>query len=154
MLASISQAGLAPGQYYATIDITAPGAANSPQNVSVLLTVNPSGTEGGGIGFSTGGLILGGIAGGGTTSGQVSLFNPSNSTGSYSTTTTVNQGSGWLSVGPVNGTNGVLLPGTNTLAVQANFASLNSGLYKGAVTIAFDDGTTGTIEVAVIAETG
>jgi uncharacterized protein (TIGR03437 family) len=145
---SINQNGLTQGQYYGTINITASGAVNSPQSVSVLLTVQNTGTEGLGIVFSTGGVTLSGLAGSGTASGQVSLFNPSNTAGSYSTTTSVSQGSGWLSVSPAAGT---LNPGSNQLTVQANLSSLASGVYTGTVTVAFNDGTTGAIQVVVIA---
>ena len=121
---------------------------NSPQSVSVLLTVQQSGTEGAGIVFSTGGLTLGGTAGTGTATGQVSLFNPSNVAGSFATTTSVSQGSGWLSVSPASG---ALVPGSNQLTVQADLSGLASGVYNGVVTVAFDDGTTGAVQVALIA---
>ncbi len=147
---SIVQTNLAAGQYYGTIAITAPGATNSPQTISVLLTVNPSGTEAGGIGFSTGGLILTGLAGGGTVTGHVSVFNPSVTPGTYSVTTVVSQGSGWLSVGP--GT--TLAPGSNDLTIQANLAGRSPGVYSGTVTVAFDDGSTGVIEVTLLAKSG
>ena len=46
---SIVQTNLAPGEYYGNVAITAPGAWNSPQTISVLLTINPAGTEAGGL---------------------------------------------------------------------------------------------------------
>jgi len=143
---SVNPAGLAEGQYYGAIEIRAQGAVNSPQSVSVLLKVQKSGTKGAGIVFSTGGLLLGGTAG--IVTGPVGLFNPSNAAGSYATTTSVAQGSGWLSVSPASGT---LAPGPNQLTVQADLTGLESGLYNGVVTVAFDDGTTGAIQVTLLA---
>jgi uncharacterized protein (TIGR03437 family) len=145
---SVNPAGLAEGQYYGAVDIRAPGAVNSPQSLSVLLKIQKSETKGAGIVFSTGGLVLGGAAGGGAVSEPVSLFNPSNAAGSYATTTSVAQGSGWLSVSPASGT---LAPGSNQLTVQADLSGLESGVYTGVVTVAFDDGTTGAIQVALLA---
>jgi uncharacterized protein (TIGR03437 family) len=145
---SVNPAGLAEGQYYGSIDIRAPGAVNSPQSLSVLLTVQKSGTKGAGIVLSTGGLTLGGTAGAGTVSGQVNLFNPSDAPGTYATTASVAQGSGWLSVSPASGT---LAPGSNQLTVQADLSGLESGVYNGVVTVAFDDGTTAPIQIALIA---
>jgi uncharacterized protein (TIGR03437 family) len=147
---SIIQTNLAPGEYYGSIAITAPTAANSPQTISVLLTVDPSGTEAGGIGFSTGGLILTGLAGGATVTGHVSVFNPSVTPGTYSVTTVVSEGSGWLSVSPGQ----TLAPGSNDLAIQANLAGLSPGVYNGTVTAAFNDGSTRVIEVALLAKSG
>ena len=89
--------------------------------------------------------------------GHVSIFNPSATPGSFSTTTSVSGlgggrlgdivGGGWLTTGPP----GVLAPGSNDLAIQANLASLTAGVYAGAVTMAFDDGSARVIDVTLVA---
>jgi uncharacterized protein (TIGR03437 family) len=145
-------AGLSPGPFYGTLNVTAAGASNSPQTISVLLTINPAGTKGSGITFSSGGLTLTGTAGGAPVTGQVTMFNPSTTASSYSTTAVMNQGTGWLSV--QGGASGTLVPGTNTLTIKANAGAVTAGVFKGVVTVAFDDGTTGVIGVVLIAGSG
>ena len=144
---SVNQGVLAAGQYYGTVSIMASGASNSPQTLSVLLTVQRSGIEGAGVRFSAGGVVLSGTAGDSTTSATVTLFNPSSTAGSYSSTAAMTQGMGWLSLSPSSGN---LASGATGLTVQANLGSLASGIYKGAITLAFDDGTTGAIQVVLL----
>src|SRR5207249_3908937 len=43
--AAVNATGLAPGDYYGRIEVTAPAAGNTPQIVSVVLTVLPSGSD-------------------------------------------------------------------------------------------------------------
>jgi uncharacterized protein (TIGR03437 family) len=42
---TVNQSGLAPGDYYGLVQVDAPGAANTPQAVSVFLSVLPAGSD-------------------------------------------------------------------------------------------------------------
>src|SRR5262249_45423511 len=53
---SVNPAGLPVGQYYGSVNIAAPDAANNIQSVLVVLNVSAADTSGTPIGLSTGGL--------------------------------------------------------------------------------------------------
>ena len=59
---NVNQSGLAPGTYYGSIQIGAPGAGNSLQTVSVRFDVLPT-YQSPGATLSTSGLIVSGVAG-------------------------------------------------------------------------------------------
>ncbi len=149
---SVNTAGLPAGQYYGSVDIDAPNATNNPQSVVVLFNVAAASGTTNNVGFSTGGVILSGAAGSTTPpQQQISLFNPSNNTINYSATISTANGVGWLSISPASGQ---LLPGTTSISIAANLAELSSGVQTGTVDFAFDNGTTGVLQVAVIATSG
>jgi uncharacterized protein (TIGR03437 family) len=145
----VNQYGLPPGQYYGSIEIAAPNAVNSPQMVSVLLTVLPPTQTGSGVTFSTGGVLFTAAAGTQTPQQQqITLFNPTGSTVNYSSTTFSNAGGNWLTVSkPI----GELLPGANVLTVQADFSVLAAGVVNGTASFAFGDGSVQSIQVAAVA---
>jgi hypothetical protein len=145
---SVNSVGLPAGQYYGFLNILEPNAVNSPQSVLVVLNVTAAGGTTN-IGFSTGGIILSGPAGSSTAQQQqISLFNPSNGPINYSSAVLTSSGVGWLSVSPASGQ---LLPGNGSISIAANLSALSPGSQTGTVSIAFDNGTVGVIQVAVIA---
>ena len=136
---SVNPAGLPAGEYRGSVAIDVPNGSTNSQSITVLLNVAPADTTAVDIGFSPGGVIL--------PNGrqqQVSLFNPSNSTISYSSTISTSNGIGWLSISP---SSGQLLPGSNSVSVVANRMALLPGVQNGTVTFGFDDGTVGVIQV-------
>ena len=143
---TVDQTGLTPGQYFGFVSITSPGALNSPLNVSVLLNVGAAGGSGpAGIQPSTGGVLLTGAAGSATAAqAQVTLFNPSGSTVAFTSKTA----GSWLSLSPSSGS---VNPGGNPLTVNANLSALAGGIQSGTITLSYSDGTSGTIDVVVIA---
>ena len=148
----MNPAGLPPGQYYGSINVAARDAVNSSQSVSILLNVAAPGQTGAIVGFSTGGVILSGSAGSTAPQRQpINLFNPTNSTINYSTAASTSNGIAWLSASPASGP---LLPGSSSLSITANLSALPPGVQTGTVTVAFDNGTVGIIQVAVIATSG
>ncbi len=132
--------GLAPGRYYGTIGVTAPGAANNPQTVSVLLVVTAAGKAVSRVGFSTGGVISMSA-----TPQQVTLHNGSDTPVNYAAT-----GETWLSVGSSSGS---LPPGDTTLAISSS-ATAGSGVAWGNMRFVFDTGQAGAVGVAAIAGAG
>ena len=150
LVVSVNQQGLAPGQYYGSVNIVAANAANSPQSVSVFLNVLASQDGSPGIVFSTGGVTFGGALGGAIQQQTVSLFNPGDSAVNFTTTTSTTNGAGWLTVTPAEGS---LSVGANSsvLTLGANISQLPAGTQTGTLKVVFDDGTVGLIQVAVVA---
>ena len=141
--------GLPAGQYFGSVKIDAPGAFNNPQSVLVILNVGATSDTSRNVGFSTGGVILTGLAGNAAAQQQqISIFNPSNETIGYSATVLTSNGIGWLSLSPASGR---VLPGSTSISIAANFSMLSPGLQTGTVTLGFDDGTVGIIQVSAIA---
>jgi uncharacterized protein (TIGR03437 family) len=145
---SINQAGLSAGQYYGSVTVNAPNASNNPQSVLVLLNV-AAGDSSANIAFSTGNVSF--VVPPGTTTNQkqqISLFNPSSSTLGYSSTVSTSNGGSWLSLSPDSGQ---LLPGSTSIQIVVNPALLSAGVQTGTLTLGFDNGTAGTVQVTALA---
>ena len=128
--------GLAAGSYSGTVTIGASGASNSPQTVSVSLTVSASTPPA--LTLSSKSLSFTATAGGSNPSPQT--VNVSNSgSGTLSWATSSNQS--WLTVSPASGTN------AGTLTIGATVGSLAANTYSGTVTV--NGGTAGTQTVTV-----
>ncbi len=149
---SVNPAGLQVGQqYYGSVNVIAPGAANTLQSVSVLLNVIAAGQLGSAPQASTGGVILSGVAGSSAAAQQtISLFSLTGNAVGYSTVVFTDDGKNWLTASPASGT----VTGTTALTLSANLAGLAAGVHNGNVGVGFADGTTQTIEVAVIVTAG
>jgi uncharacterized protein (TIGR03437 family) len=148
-MVSVNHAGMPPGQYYGTVKVSAPSAANILQSVSVLLNVVQAGQLGSAPAVSTAGVILTGVEGGSTAVQQVSLFNPTGVGLSYSAGAFTDDGSNWLTVNPAAGS--LSQTGTGALAIQASLAGVTTGVRYGTVQVAFSEGTVHTIGVALVA---
>jgi uncharacterized protein (TIGR03437 family) len=146
---SANTANLQVGQYYASIDVAAPNAVNSPQIVSVTLNVVASASSPGPV-VSTGGLLLTGSAGSATPLQQtLTLFNPSSSTVNFPSSTFTSTGGPWLSVTP--STSGLLSPGANSLPFTVNLLPLSPAVQTGNLLLAFTGGNVVTIPVVLLA---
>jgi uncharacterized protein (TIGR03437 family) len=139
---------LLPGQYYGSVTISAPNAANSPQTLLVLLNVAGADASNTNIDLSTSGLIFT-VPSDAITSQQqqINLFNASSSAVNYSATLATSNGNSWLSLSPASGQ---LPPGNTSVAVTVNPSALSAGVQTGTVTFGFDNGSTGSIQVAAI----
>ena len=147
---SVNPTGLPDGQYYATVNVTSAGAANSPQTLSVQLNVVDVGTLGSAPEVSTWGTIL--AASAGSTAGvsqALTLFSPAGANLDYSTAVSTTDGGNWLTVTPPTGSLGG--GGTSSLTIQASAAAVNAGVHYGTVQVAFSEGTVQTIQVALVA---
>jgi uncharacterized protein (TIGR03437 family) len=146
---SVDSAGLAPGNYYGTVQFSAPNVANSPQTTSVVLTV-ASPAQSPGPSLSTTGVIFVAQAGGTANAKTITVTNPSPNPLSYSSAAFSDNNAAFYTVSPANGavTSGQPL----TISVQPK-AGLATGVYTGNVTLVFADATTQTIyqrRVAII----
>jgi hypothetical protein len=130
---SAVSAALAPGTYTASVPVTAVGAANSPQVVSVTLTVGPAATSSPKISLSSGSMTFSANAGGPNPAAQeIQVTNGGGGTLSVLAVGTIGYGggaSGWLSA--------TVTPTTApaTLRVTANVAGLAEGSYTASVPV-------------------
>lgn len=137
---SVDVLSLAPGPYSGTMTITAPGAPNSPQTVTVSLTVSAAPV----IGLSPTTLTFDAPQGGANPSPKpITLSNDGGGTLAWTGTTDA----AWLSVSP---TSGSLAGGASQpLSVTVNTSGLTEGTYLAAVHIAATGATNTPAAVAV-----
>jgi uncharacterized protein (TIGR03437 family) len=146
---SVDPTGLAPGAYYGSVQFSATGVTNSPQTVSVILTV-ASPAQSPGPSLSSTGLIFVAQAGAGATAKAITASNPSPNPLAYSSTPFSDTGAVFYTVTPAIGT---LASGKPlSISVQPN-PGLTTGVYIGNLTLLFSDAITQTVyqrRVAVV----
>jgi uncharacterized protein (TIGR03437 family) len=140
---SIDHGALPAGIYYGQIQVTG-GAVNSPQSITVILTVLPTGTTLPPQVFPAG-LIFAGAAGVTPGSQDVQVANPAAAAVSYQ--------SGIIGTGldylPKNATVAPSQPAT--LHVYPDFSGLSPGaIQHGFITLGFSDGSAQTISVLTV----
>ena len=145
---SVNAQGLAAGQYFGMVQVTAPGASNAPQRVVIVLNVLPVGSNPGPELRPTG-LVFTAVAGGANSGSQiVTIANTTSTPVVYGSGVTYVNGSGWISYQP---TNASVTPDTLAqIAIQPNFANLAPGVYRSALTLAFDDGSVRTVSILAV----
>jgi uncharacterized protein (TIGR03437 family) len=148
VVVSIASQGLENGNYYGQVQISADGAANSPQTASVVLNIAPEGTNLGAFIYPYG-LIFVGHAGGTNPAGQtISVTNPSPSTLTFNAGTTFGQANPWFTVRPVSAQVNATSPATITVQPVAGLAA---GIYVGNIQLHFaEDGSSRNIAVLLI----
>lgn len=140
--------GLAPGEYNGAIQIDAPGADNSPQYAVVNLTVLPRGSQIGPV-VRPSGLVFAGPAGGSSPSSQAVRI----ATGAMEDLDVVTgmltfDGGSWLDSVPRNFA--LMGGGDKSMTVQPALGSLESGIYRGAITLLFSDGQSQAVNVLFV----
>ena len=121
---AINPAGLTAQTYNGAITVTASGATNSPQTISVALTVNAAPQPS--LSLSASQASFSFTLGGGTPASQtVNITNAGAGTLAWSAAS----GSSWLTVSPSSGT------GSGTLTLGINPAGLTAQTYTGAITV-------------------
>jgi uncharacterized protein (TIGR03437 family) len=144
---SVNATGLAPGEYFGKIQVSAPGAANNPQLLAVVLDVLPSGTDPG-PDVQPSGLIFTGVSGSSPGSQNVAILNPSSQSTGFAVGKVTLDGQNWLVQAP---SNGAATPGqSGQVVVQPDFTNLPPGIYNGVLTFAFGQGTVRTVSVLSI----
>ena len=134
---------LAPGTYSGSVNFTADDAVNSPQTISVTLTVAAS-QPFPAVLVSSGGAILSGQAGSATpATASLSLYNQAADAINYSASSSAS----WLSVSPSNGS---LAPGRNPVQITADLSNVSTLLQSGTVSLGFGDGSGATISVVLL----
>jgi uncharacterized protein (TIGR03437 family) len=123
--------GLAPGQYFGTVKVTAAGALNSPQEVSVVLTVLA--TPNGSAQISPSSLSFVAPASGNPSSQTVQVIDSSSETYTVSTVLSFAEGNDWFTATPSASTVSSTQPLTESVAV--NSSGLAAGTYLGTLDI-------------------
>jgi uncharacterized protein (TIGR03437 family) len=142
-------AALAPGTYYATVQITATGAVNSPQTFEVVLNVTPSTTK------TTPNLVPGGLlfltqAGANPPAQTLAIYSGSpNATPYQAAASTANPGT-WLSVSPASGSTSSTAPGQANVTVSPG--SLKPGIYTGTVSYSYAGAAVRSVNVTMIVQ--
>ena len=144
---SVNPAGLAAGDYYGSIQVKS-NAANSPQQVTVILTVLPAGTSPGPE-VRPSGVIFTGAAGASPGSQDVLVGNPKAQADTY-ISGGIGKGFSYLPA------TAALPPGQPlTVRVFPDFTSLAPGeIDRGTITLQFSDGTPRTISVLTVVAPG
>lgn len=136
---SVDILGMAAGSYNAIITISAPGATNTPQMVSVGLTINPAPT----IGYSPSSFGFSATeAGANPPSQTLSIWNSKGGTLNWS----VSHDADWLSLNPTNGTSAGEHDG---VTVSVNISGMTPGSYNATITISAP-GATNTPKTASV----
>jgi Viral BACON domain/Cohesin domain len=124
---TVNSSGLAEGSYTATITVTDPKAANSPQRVSVALQISKQAPPT--IVVSRSSLSFSAQAGGGSPSPQtIGIRNGGTGTLTYA----IAWDAAWLSVAPASGSS---TGQENTHQVNVNSGGLSQGSYSGTITV-------------------
>jgi uncharacterized protein (TIGR03437 family) len=145
---SVNTAGLAPGDYYGRIDVTAPSAINSPQTVTVVLNVLPAGSNPGPQ-VRPSGLIFTGVAGGVKPGSQiVSVGNLTPAPLQYGSSQTYVVPGNWLVNVPSNDT--VMPNNPSQIVVQPDFGALPQGISRAFLNLGFSDGSSRTVSVLTV----
>lgn len=140
-------AGLAPGPYYATIQVTSSGVVNSPQSFEVVLNV----AAGGGSTApdpQPGGLLF--ITYAATTPPQqtVMVYTSSPAPLAFQTAITPSSAGSWLAVSAATGMTSQSAPGS--VQVTVNPAKLSPGTYTAGVSFSLSAAAVRTVNVTVI----
>jgi uncharacterized protein (TIGR03437 family) len=143
---AVNPAGMAAGDYYAQIQVTST-AGNSPQSVTVLLTVKPAGTQPT-TEIQPSGLIFTGTASTQPGSQTVRLATQASNPNNFRANPATFDGAPWLVSVPGTGT--VMPTGGAAITVQPNFNALNPGVYFGTITFLFGDNTSRTVNVLTV----
>jgi len=143
---AINPTGLVAGDYYAQIQVTSP-AGNSPQSMTVLLTVKPAGTQPS-TEIQPSGMIFTGQASSPPGSQVVRLATQASTSNNFRANPATFDGAPWLVSVPGTGT--VTPAQGSAITVQPNFSALNPGVYFGTITFLFGDNTSRVVNVLTV----
>jgi uncharacterized protein (TIGR03437 family) len=133
--ATVNPSGLPAATYYGVVQVTSPGASNSPQVVTVVLSISSATTPPDPDVRPTGLIFLGKVGGTDPAAKTVQLTNLASTAVTYTASVSYSNGSGWLSVNPSGGT---VAPGTPaTPQIVTKLAGLTPGIYNGQVVFIF-----------------
>ncbi len=145
-------AALTPGAYYASVEISSSGAANSPQSFEVVLDVTapaqpttPNPVPGGLIFLTESTPPVNAPP-----SQTVSVFSASPTSTGYQASTATNSGGNWLSVSPATGTTSSTAAAQSSVTV--NPSGLKAGVYTGTVSYAFSVTAVRSVNVTLIVQ--
>ena len=139
-------AGLAPGDYYGQVVVSSPGVPNSPQTVTVVLSEQAANTSAGSL-VQPGGLLFTGTA-----PQSLTLTSTAGGGSKFNSSPTFTSGQQWFTYQPASGT--VPAGGSATVTVQPSASGLAAGVYNGAITFVFDDGTVVQVGLLLVVAAG
>ena len=139
---------LGPGIYYGSVQVTSPGANNSPQLVSIVLNMLPPGSHVGPLVQPTG-MIFVAAAGGESPGSQTVLVQSLNTSPlTFTSGASTSAGGSWLTILPPGGT--VTADGPVPIVVQPMLDGLAPGVYQGTLTLSFSDGSIRTVTIVFV----
>ncbi len=144
---SVNLAGLAPGDYFGRIQVSSSTADNSPQEATVVFSVLAAGTDPGPV-VQPAGLVFTGVAGAGDPASQsVIVSNLTPTPLSFGSGIATLDGRQYIQYQPSN----ALIPtGSVEIVVQPSFKALAAGIYRGAVTLVFFNGSIRTVAILIV----
>jgi len=149
---SVNPSGLAAGEYYGQVAISAPSAGNAVEVVSVVLNVLPADRAPGTQVYPTGLVFIGTVGGASPNAQSVTLTNVAGIAASYTSSRSAGDGASWMTLSPATGT---VAPSSSTrITVQPNTTGLPAGVRQGTFTLQFGDGSLRTVDVALVLRAG
>jgi len=127
----VNPSGLAPGNYYGTVQVSSSAVQNSPQVVSVVLNVVTPEQSPGAQATPTGLIFVGSQGAADVAAKTITLVNPSPRPLTFNAGISYENGANWLTVLPSTG----ILTASTTLNVQTKLAGLTAGVYKAEVAV-------------------
>jgi uncharacterized protein (TIGR03437 family) len=144
---SVDGSSLPAGTYYGLVRVDAPGAANSPQVLTVFLQVLPPNAQVSGV-VTPSHLVFTAVAGAEAPGSQtVQVYNIVAAAKSFSSYLSADAGVSLVTL-PQNATLDPRQP--TSIVVQPQTANLNPGIYNGFLSLQFSDGTVSDVQVTII----
>jgi uncharacterized protein (TIGR03437 family) len=144
----VNASGLSAGVYYGKVSITSADAINSPQIVTVVLNVLSAGQNPGPVADPAGLVFVTSLGGPDPGSRDITISNLTASALNFGSGAVTLDGGNWLVKSPPTGT--VAAAGQQRVVVQPNTTGLSAGVYRGAVTLVFGDGSLRTVSVLLV----
>lgn len=150
--ARVNPAGLAAGDYYGQVEVRAASAPNSPQSITVVLSVLAAGSRAG-VSIQPAGLIFVGAPGGANPAPQaLALSLPAGQPVTFRATASFGDGRAWFTIEPSSGTVG---PGPSTrVELRPSSSGFAAGVYNATVTFTFSDGSTKLVQSLLVLSAG
>ncbi|OFV95488.1 MAG: hypothetical protein A3H28_15780 [Acidobacteria bacterium RIFCSPLOWO2_02_FULL_61_28] len=149
---AVDASELSPGTYGGLLVVSAAGARNNPQFATVVTRVLPPGSAPV-PSVQPAGLIFTTTPGGSPTVQEVNAQTTGGGSLTFTAGARTEQGVGWLTVSPTSGSLQSSADRTR-VRIQVSPATLAAGVYRGAVTLSFSDGSVLEVAVAAIVREG
>lgn len=132
----VNPAGLAAGDYYGRVQVAAQGVANSPQTVSVVLSVAPATPAADPLVLPTGLIFVGQVGGTSPAVQNVRVTNIGSGALNFNTARSFENGSNWFSTTSLSGT--IAPAATVNVPVQVSLTGITQpGVFRGELSIRF-----------------
>ena len=144
----VNPAGLETGDYYALVQVSAPGVPNSPQFITVVLNMVGAEKAAGAAVQPTGLLFLGTEGGAAAATQSVQVSNLTSRDLRYSSSIAFGEGRNWLTYSPASG---AIAGGQSVrINVQPALTGLAAGAYTASLTLSFTGNTTQGVSMLLV----